>query len=236
MEKRIILDGKETNFWLEDTGRLRNEKTQRWLKGGYNKGYHLYSLYFKGKQYILYTHRVVAEYFVPNPNNYPIVHHIDGDRTNNLYTNLEWITISEHQKTIVEQKKQKNNKAPSRKKISITKLGEMKLAQFRNSPYYISEDGRIFNVSKKIELRFETSGNYYRFVGHYNLGKKHFLVHRAVWEAFNGPIPEGLDIDHIDGNPHNNALSNLQAISHKKNIKKRDMDFSYVINNLNPNR
>ena len=67
MEKNIILNGQKTDFWLEDTGRLHNVKTNRWLKGGMNKGYHFYSLYFKGKQYISYTHRAVAEYFVNNP-------------------------------------------------------------------------------------------------------------------------------------------------------------------------
>lgn len=81
-------------------------------------------------------------------------------------------------------------------------------------------------------MRFEESGNYYRFVGNYNLGRKHFLVHRVVWEAFNGPIPEGYDIDHIDGNPHNNALNNLQAITHKENIQKREFDKSYLSKNL----
>jgi len=35
-------------------------------------------------------HRIVAELFVPNPNNYSIINHIDGDKLNNHYTNLEW--------------------------------------------------------------------------------------------------------------------------------------------------
>ena len=43
-------------------------------------------------------------------------------------------------------------------------------------------------------------------------GKKvHVSVHRAVWEAFNGPIPETKSIDHIDRNRSNNALCNLKA-------------------------
>lgn len=232
-EKRIILNGQETCFWIENTGRLRNEKTQRWLKGGYNKGYHFYSLYFKGKQYTLYTHRVVAEYFIPNPNNLPIVHHIDGDKTNNNVLNLMWISTKDHAETIQEQKKTSPNKKRKRI-INLNEYGE--IAQFKNSPYYATKDGKILNLSKNIEISLEKSGNYLRFSGYYNLNGKHFLVHRAVWEAFNGPIPEGYDIDHIDGNPKNNNLSNLQAITHSENIKKRNIDYSYVKNNFNPNR
>lgn len=230
MEKRLVLNGQETNFWIEDTGRLRNERTKRWLKGGVNKGQHFYSLFFKGKQYFCYAHRLVAEYFLPNPNNLPIVHHIDGNKLNNIYTNLMWISTEEHNKTIAQQKKNKKQDILHRNIVNLEDYPE--IAQFRNSPYYITKDGEVINVSKKIKIRLEKSGNYLRFSGHYNLNGKHFLVHRAVWEAFNGEIPEGYDIDHIDGNPHNNKLENLQAITRAENIKKRVMDWSYVSKNL----
>ena len=45
-----------------------------------------------------------------------------------------------------------------------------------------------------------------------------YQVHRIVWEAFNGPIQEGMEIDHIDGNPSNNRLENLRAVSHQTNM------------------
>ena len=44
----------------------------------------------------LYTHRVVAEHFIPNPNNDPVVNHIDGNKKNNEASNLEWATSSEN--------------------------------------------------------------------------------------------------------------------------------------------
>lgn len=47
---------------------------------------------------------------------------------------------------------------------------------------------------------------------------KNKLVHRLVWEAFNGTIPEGYEINHIDENPINNLLSNLSLITHRDNI------------------
>lgn len=48
----------------------------------------------KRKDYKL--HRLVAEYFIDNPNDYKIVNHIDGDKTNNKVENLEWCTQSEN--------------------------------------------------------------------------------------------------------------------------------------------
>ena len=229
MEKRIKINGLDTPFWIEDTGRLRNEKTKRWLKGGVNKGYHLYSLWFKGKNYTVYTHRLVAEYFIPNPNNLPIVHHIDGNKLNNIYTNLQWVSAEEHNETIKKLEQSPKIKG-SRQRINLDEYKD--IAQFRDSPYYATKDGKIININKKIEMRLEKTGNYLRFQGNYNLKGKHFLVHRVVWEAFNGEIPEGLIIDHIDGNPHNNALDNLQAITHQDNLKKRNIDYTYVKNNF----
>jgi hypothetical protein len=231
MEKNVILNNQPTNFWLEDTGRLRNVKTGKWLKGGINKGYHFYSLYFKGKQYVLYTHRAVAEYFIenPDPSNRTIVHHLDGDKLNNNYLNLEWVSPSEHNATIKKLKQFNSNRGPQKRIINIEEYGD--IAQFRNTPYYATKDGRIINMEKKIELKLSKSGNYYRFNAAYGLNKK-FLVHRVVWEAFNGEIPKGMDIDHIDGDPSNNCLNNLQVLTHSENIKKRDMNYSYVSDNL----
>lgn len=48
------------------------------------------------KKHILLIHRLVAQTFIPNPDNKPCVNHIDGNKENNIISNLEWCSYSEN--------------------------------------------------------------------------------------------------------------------------------------------
>ena len=56
------------------------------------KGYEMVALYKEGKARNTKVHRLVAQAFIPNPNNYPQVNHKDEDKTNYNVDNLEWCT------------------------------------------------------------------------------------------------------------------------------------------------
>lgn len=69
-----------------NTGKYRNYKEVKLYKGG------------RGTDDGYKVHRLVAEAFIPNPDNKPQVNHIDGNTFNNDVSNLEWVTNSENQK------------------------------------------------------------------------------------------------------------------------------------------
>lgn len=59
-----------------------------------SQGYKYVTIDKKGRR----LHRLIALKYVPNPNDYPVVDHIDDDKTNNDISNLQWITHSENSK------------------------------------------------------------------------------------------------------------------------------------------
>lgn len=61
-----------------------------------NKGYKCIDLVKDGTKKHYLIHRLVAEAFIPNPNNYPIVLHLDNNKLNIHYSNLKYGTYSEN--------------------------------------------------------------------------------------------------------------------------------------------
>jgi len=68
------------------------------LKPNNVSGYHRVTLKSNGKVYLKLVHRLVADHFCENPLCKPQVNHKDGNKKNNHYTNLEWVTASENTK------------------------------------------------------------------------------------------------------------------------------------------
>lgn len=79
------------NYFVDENGNVYSNKQQ--LKPQVDKnGYLWVNLTYDGKQHNHKIHRLVAQAFIPNPDNLPQVNHINEDKTDNRVDNLEWCT------------------------------------------------------------------------------------------------------------------------------------------------
>lgn len=85
------------NYSVNENGVVVNTLTNHIKLPCYNnRGYLFVDLYKHNKRHREYVHRIVANAFIPNPQNKPYINHIDGNPHNNSVINLEWCTPIEN--------------------------------------------------------------------------------------------------------------------------------------------
>lgn len=93
MEEWRAVPGYEGLYEVSNIGNVRNVRRNTLLRLSKDcYGYIQVSLYKNGRRTGLRVHRLVAEAFLPNPDNLPQVNHLDEDKTNNRVDNLEFCT------------------------------------------------------------------------------------------------------------------------------------------------
>jgi len=95
-------------------------------------------------------------------------------------------------------------------KVITTKVkggqGRINIFQPREHCYKVDKDGYL-----EVCLSFIENNRHIR---------KYYRVHRSVYETLMGDIPQELTIDHIDANPQNNSIENLQILTRENNTRK----------------
>lgn len=176
--------GYEGLYEVSNLGRVKSLNYRRTGKEGIlsqgkcKNGYSIVGLYKNEKRKPYYVHRLVAEAFIPNPENLPEVNHIIDDfehRSDNRVENLEWCTV-EYNNTYNDRHKRAGNKikgkyigdkSPRAKKVKCITTGEIFEA--------VREAGRKYNIDATSICRCcQDKRNY--------AGKHPITKERLVWE------------------------------------------------------
>lgn len=200
-------------------GRIRNKNTKLLMTPNLNyAGY--YNTSIKRKR-ISFARAVVCT-FLPNYECKPTVEHIDNNRINNKLYNLKWATHQEQSDYIKSKEtRQKIMKYSSQHEIK-TEIWQV-VQQFPE--YQISNYGRIkYPIRKgdkpyKIRISDGGNGQYKKFELNKNGRKFKKLLHRVTAETFIKNPNNYSIVNHIDGNKHNNHISNLEWCTQQQNIK-----------------
>lgn len=78
-------------YWVSDQGHVKN-RHNKILIPEIRNGYYSVDLRKNGKRKKTRIHRLVAQAFIPNPDNLPTINHKDENKLNNYVSNLEWCT------------------------------------------------------------------------------------------------------------------------------------------------
>ena len=94
MKKVELLD---SQYFVDEKGNVLNKYGKKVFQYTDKDGYKYIVLRRKGKRKKFLIHRLVAKSYLDNPLGHPQVNHIDGNKTNNDVSNLEWVSPGENQ-------------------------------------------------------------------------------------------------------------------------------------------
>lgn len=117
-----------------------------------NRGYYRVALYKNKKPSFFSIHRLVAKHFIPNPENKKQVNHKDGDKSNNISTNLEWNTGRENKNHAITNKLYASGEKNGRAKLSQAQVDEIRnstLNQYKLAEKYNVSQGTISRIKTR---------------------------------------------------------------------------------------
>ena len=158
-----------------------------------------------------YVHRLVAQAFIPNPNGYSSVDHIDEDHYNNTVNNLRWVTQKENMEAYMRNHGYWYNpdawypgKEPKRYACPID-TAEEKWQNIVDFPdYFVSDQGRVWSIYSGEMI---TSNGYVHLTSGGRVTSR--PIRRLVAAAFLPPKKERQVLRHKNGDKNDIRASNL---------------------------
>lgn len=168
MKEEIWKDviGYEELYEISNLGRMKHKDTlvndinnnrkihikERYMKPHLGKrGYYVYIVSKNNKKKHLPIHRLIATHFIQNPNNYPVINHINGIKTDNRIENLEWCTYSHNSKEAFRLGLQKTNYENSRFKKYNDSI-KKKINQYDMNMNFIKSWDSIQQASRELNI------------------------------------------------------------------------------------
>jgi len=109
------------NYMINENGEIYSKIRKKFLLIKPNGGYNKLSLRRDKKQYNKSVHRLLGIQFLPNPNNFPCIDHINRNRLDNSLSNLRWVSYSTNAKNKSSKKNATSNYVGVRKTHNIKK-------------------------------------------------------------------------------------------------------------------
>ena len=224
--KTIIHEGKTyfchpiyTNYGSSKDGYIINCKRLKPRKGRLRlDGYLGTSVCNQNSKKKYQAHRFIWEAVNQQiiPDGYQI-HHINNDKQDNAIDNLELVTGQ--QNMIYKGKECKGMKNKSPQNVDI----KCEVFEYHHiyTNFGANKYGQVYNKkTKRCSIgNLQPSGYLKTQLNQIGLPPKHFYIHRLVYECFNGDIPDGMQINHIDSNRQNNCIDNLEIVTKSENMK-----------------
>jgi hypothetical protein len=135
---------RNTQYYLTEDGNVINKKNNIKKYQISNSGYKRVCLQIDGKQTLVSIHRMIAECYIPNIDNKQMVNHKDGDKLNNNYLNLEWVTRKQN-----EEHAKNNGLKASKERHGMSKLTQDDVNWIRKNYLKKDKDFGRQPISKK---------------------------------------------------------------------------------------
>lgn len=215
--KYYYINGIKTRYVVTDSGLIfsvTKSRIRRMTPVKQSHGYYLIHFHLDGKSYYLWHHRVIAELFVPNddPDNKNQVNHIDGIKSHNYASNLEWTTPKENVGHAF-----RTNLRQCGEQSSNSKLSEKQVR--RICEYLVRNELTLHEIADKVGVEYYLVFFIYKkktwveVSSEYNYDGYNKLTHSTCGKKLKAPIVEAICKDIVEGSLKIPEIAKKHSIS-----------------------